>query len=108
MKEFEPIKIAVLSFIFLALAFMFLFAIFGEFSEAVYADTVRTALSFVGQPVSAIVANYGEPNGRLYTLGENEANRSEAYWCYDNIVFHIKYDVPAGSEGIVTDVEGVR
>ena len=34
MKEFEPIKIAVLSFIFLALAFMFLFAIFGEFSEA--------------------------------------------------------------------------
>ena len=108
MKEFEPIKIAVLSFIFLALGFMFLFAVFGEFSETVYADTVRTAQGFVGQPVSAIVANYGEPNGRLYSLGENESTRSEAYWCYDNIVFHIRYDVPVGSEGIVTDVEGVR
>ena len=108
MKAFEPLKIAVLSFIFLVLTFMFLFAVFGELSETVYADTVRTAQSFVGQPVSAIVANYGEPNGRLYSLGESETNCSEAYWYYDNFVFHIQYDVPAGSDGIVTDVEGVR
>lgn len=108
MKEFEPVKIAVLSFIFLVLSFMFLFAVFGEFSEAAYADTVRTAQSFVGQPASAIVTNYGEPNGRLYSPGEKETNCSDTYWYYDNIVFHIQYNSPSGSEGIVMDVEGIR
>ncbi len=108
MKKFEPVKIATLSFIFLVLTFMFLVAVFGEFSEAVYADTVRTAQSFVGQPESAIVTNYGEPNGRLYSTEEKETNCSDAYWYYDDIVFHIQYDVSSDSEGVVLDAEGIR
>ncbi len=108
MKEFDPMKIAVVSFITLILAFMFLFAVLGDFSETAYTDTVRTAQAFVGQPASAVISNYGTPVGRQFVTEANEKDCRDAYWYYDNIVFRIYYDGSIGSEGIVADAEGIR
>jgi len=108
MKEFDPMKTAVLSFIAVILTFMLLFAVFGEFSETVYADTMKTAQTFVGQPVSAVVSNYGVPDGRQYTAEEGTQAGNDSYWYYGNVIFQIHYDGSVSPEGIVTDVEVLR
>ena len=108
MKTFDAIKSVVLTFIIVDLTIMLLFAILAETSEIIYADTLNTAETFIGQSAEAVEAHYGSPDGWQFMNHDDTTEQNDSYWYFGKKIFHIRYDTPDNAAGTVVDVEVLR
>lgn len=108
MNTMNTFKAAVVSFIIFDLTIMLLFAVCAKTNEIVYADSLSTAESFIGQPVDAVTLEYGSPDGWQFIDNDSAAGTPDAYWYFGKTIFHICYDDPEDTSGTVVDVEVLR